>query len=590
MYEKQMELFEDGGKVDEVSGNDIPLGSTAKEVRDDQPAMLSEGEMVVPADVVRYFGVEYFMNLRDQAKMGYKKMEAMGQFGTEEGQTLPDDTIFNAGGPPFTIEDIEVVEDYEENEDEEPVKAADGALIEDDATITGDQFTNVGSKVAFTGQQAQDLIGVDNFRYLKSLMPKNVLDSASDAELEAAENYSNNIETNVGVTDTGGTSGAGGGGEGPVGTGGPSGGGSTGRSVSAPGTGDIFTMMNNPTAANIQGLKNFGELKDTTAGKAFLSLMGGVVSAGINPGQYAPVVGMVQRGVSMLEPALFGTNNIGKGLAELRDIPLMQANMASRAVRSFEYQTANMTPEQLSNFNVAMEALEVGDLNDIDITAPGTVVGVTDRGETVVGRGGKYGAMYNRAGEIVGDKFKVVDPNTIKEAKKKGSSIIDGMKNAADPNYSPSKVDPGAAIGWGGPTSAAEAFGITSPVSDNFGLPDDDDIEEDNKPDYGGFTGAESVLGGGDADPGGMTGAGGAGAGGPSTGSSLEGYSDTGGFDEGGGGDGAGDGGGGGDAASDTGADGPDGGVGGPGDFKRGGFVQKRKYKKKKKRRGLAGR
>ena len=79
MLEKQMELFEEGGQVDPVSGNDVPLGSTEKEVRDDQPAMLSEGEMVVPADVVRYFGVEFFMKLRDEAKMGFKKMEAMGQ-------------------------------------------------------------------------------------------------------------------------------------------------------------------------------------------------------------------------------------------------------------------------------------------------------------------------------------------------------------------------------------------------------------------------------------------------------------------------------------------------------------------------------
>jgi len=128
MYEKQMELFEEGGEVDEVSGNNVPLGSTKEEVRDDQPAMLSEGEMVVPADVVRYFGVEYFMNLRDQAKMGYKKMEAMGQFGTEEGQTLPDDTIFNAGGAPFTIEDIEVVE-FEDEDDDDTMEAKSGALV-----------------------------------------------------------------------------------------------------------------------------------------------------------------------------------------------------------------------------------------------------------------------------------------------------------------------------------------------------------------------------------------------------------------------------------------------------------------------------
>ena len=129
MYEKQMELFEEGGEVDEVSGNNVPLGSTKEEVRDDQPAMLSEGEMVVPADVVRYFGVEYFMNLRDQAKMGYKKMEAMGQFGIEEGQTLPDDTIFNAGGAPFTIEDLEIIENEVESEENEEIEANSGALV-----------------------------------------------------------------------------------------------------------------------------------------------------------------------------------------------------------------------------------------------------------------------------------------------------------------------------------------------------------------------------------------------------------------------------------------------------------------------------
>ena len=126
-----MELFEDGGEVDPVSGNDIPLGSTAKEVRDDQPAMLSEGEMVIPADVVRYFGVEHIMNMRDQAKIGYKKMEAMGQFGTDEGQTLPDETLFNAGGPPFTIEDIEIIEDEMEDKDEaeDKIEAKSGALV-----------------------------------------------------------------------------------------------------------------------------------------------------------------------------------------------------------------------------------------------------------------------------------------------------------------------------------------------------------------------------------------------------------------------------------------------------------------------------
>ena len=81
--EKQMELFEDGGlkdeggMVDEQSGNDVPVGSSRKEVRDDIPAMLSEGEFVFPADVVRYHGLDKLMDLRQEAKMGLKQMEAM---------------------------------------------------------------------------------------------------------------------------------------------------------------------------------------------------------------------------------------------------------------------------------------------------------------------------------------------------------------------------------------------------------------------------------------------------------------------------------------------------------------------------------
>ena len=73
---KQMELFDEGGlmqeggTVDPVSGNDVPVGSTQEEVRDDIPAQLSEGEFVMPADVVRYHGLDKMMALRDEAKMG----------------------------------------------------------------------------------------------------------------------------------------------------------------------------------------------------------------------------------------------------------------------------------------------------------------------------------------------------------------------------------------------------------------------------------------------------------------------------------------------------------------------------------------
>ena len=76
-------LKDDGMKRDPVSGNEIPNGSMAKEVRDDISAFISEGEYVVPADVVRYLGVKHFEDLRDKAKQGLQSMEANGRIGGE---------------------------------------------------------------------------------------------------------------------------------------------------------------------------------------------------------------------------------------------------------------------------------------------------------------------------------------------------------------------------------------------------------------------------------------------------------------------------------------------------------------------------
>ena len=122
--EEQMKLFEEGGlrdeggMVGEVSGNDVPIGSTRKEVRDDIPAMLSEGEFVFPADVVRYVGLEKLMKIRQNAKQGLKKMEEMGQMGNSDEATMPDDL-------PFGIMDLIIVE----GEEEEPQKKAHGGVV-----------------------------------------------------------------------------------------------------------------------------------------------------------------------------------------------------------------------------------------------------------------------------------------------------------------------------------------------------------------------------------------------------------------------------------------------------------------------------
>jgi hypothetical protein len=76
-------IADDGMRRDPVSGNEIPPGSMASEVRDDIPAQLSEGEYVVPADVLRYYGVAFFEQLRAKAKRGLAEMEAGGRIGGE---------------------------------------------------------------------------------------------------------------------------------------------------------------------------------------------------------------------------------------------------------------------------------------------------------------------------------------------------------------------------------------------------------------------------------------------------------------------------------------------------------------------------
>ena len=101
-------LMEEGGMVDEESGNEVPPGSLREEVRDDIPAQLSEGEFVFPADVVRYIGLENLMRMRQEAKQGLAQMEAMGQMGNGDEAVMPDDL-------PFDMYDLDVDDEEEYN-------------------------------------------------------------------------------------------------------------------------------------------------------------------------------------------------------------------------------------------------------------------------------------------------------------------------------------------------------------------------------------------------------------------------------------------------------------------------------------------
>ena len=101
-------MQDDGMDRDPVSGNEVPPGSLAKEVRDDIPAQLSEGEYVVPADVVQYYGLKFFEELRDKAKMELTRMERNGRIGGEPmGQSMPNAPQQREEDFPFSADELQ---------------------------------------------------------------------------------------------------------------------------------------------------------------------------------------------------------------------------------------------------------------------------------------------------------------------------------------------------------------------------------------------------------------------------------------------------------------------------------------------------
>lgn len=110
-------LNDEGGEIDKASGNRVPIGGTKEGVRDDIEINISEGEFVFPADVVRYHGLDKMMALRQEAKMGLKQMERMGQMGNSEEATMPDDL-------PFDMADLIVV-----GGKGEPMEFAEGGFV-----------------------------------------------------------------------------------------------------------------------------------------------------------------------------------------------------------------------------------------------------------------------------------------------------------------------------------------------------------------------------------------------------------------------------------------------------------------------------
>jgi len=99
--------------VDPVSGNEVPPGGTPKEVRDDIPIKASEGEYMLPADVVKYFGLDYIEKLIIKAKTGMEELQANGRIGGSG----PDDL-------PFSPEELQAHEEEMAAPEEAPAQEA----------------------------------------------------------------------------------------------------------------------------------------------------------------------------------------------------------------------------------------------------------------------------------------------------------------------------------------------------------------------------------------------------------------------------------------------------------------------------------
>jgi hypothetical protein len=63
---------------DGLMSDPLPIGSSPENVADDISAMISQGEYVLPANVVKWHGLKHIMSLQDEAEMGLMMMHDVG--------------------------------------------------------------------------------------------------------------------------------------------------------------------------------------------------------------------------------------------------------------------------------------------------------------------------------------------------------------------------------------------------------------------------------------------------------------------------------------------------------------------------------
>jgi|21_taG_2_1085346.scaffolds.fasta_scaffold02328_4 hypothetical protein len=141
--------------MNEEPENEVPFGSLEDEVADDIPVMLSEGEYVIPADVVRYWGLKHLEEMRMMAKCGLMSMQQDGRLHMVDEEGEPVETDMPEAPQIEVVEiDIQAMQDDMSKEKEEENEDDDY----DDMDKQMEMFEDNVIEVDFDGKDEEDIL------------------------------------------------------------------------------------------------------------------------------------------------------------------------------------------------------------------------------------------------------------------------------------------------------------------------------------------------------------------------------------------------------------------------------------------------
>jgi hypothetical protein len=444
-------VMQEGGTVDPVSGNDVPPGAMAEEVRDDIDAKLSEGEFVIPADVVRYIGLEKLMMMRDKAKAGLKRMADIGQMGNAE--EVPDAEALHSAEDEMDDDTFssEIDSIIGEGNEREFAKGGDvrkyqaGGFVggETNKELYRDAPIRGFEMVAMTNDAGQTI-------YIPFINGKPQLAIPQGYRVRTSDVTATTTTPTVPTTPTGG--GDSGGGDG----GAPTGGGNTDGSAVGGGQGISNTAIDAGLAAMA-----FGQ---STVGKAISSILG-IPASTIANTLGAAVVDQQMDAISTSFGAMSDANTLGGQLGTVSDESGNISTVSNQAITdAFDQATFGTTSSQMSNDAAAAAAVadqgDVAEGGSMAANADAAAAAVADQGD--VAEGGAMAANADAA---------AADAAAANAASAAVAADAMGGPSAGD-SSGPGASDgsgPGAGAGTGGASAGDSGDGGTGAASSATG-------------------------------------------------------------------------------------------------------------------------